>query len=607
MGFPPQPGVYLMKGEKGLILYVGKARNLRKRVVSYFRSSGDGRSHIRFLMEKVSRIEYLVTDTEKEALLLENTLIKKHRPRYNFNLRDDKTYFSLRIDLHEEFPRLTIIRKVPHDGARYFGPYSSGAAARAVLKQLYHIFPLRHYPIESCRKRKRPCLFFQMGQCSAPCHGHISAEEYAILVKGATLLLEGKNRELLAAYRTKMVEASRSERYEEAAKYRGIIHSIEVTVERQKMVTASGDSDVIGFHRNGNHLEVCVLFIRGGALIDYACYPLSWELDETEWLESFLNEYYGRDVLIPAEVIVPLPLESKTDLEELLSERRGGKVHISCASRGTKRELVILASRNAEAAADQAARRKESAEGVLTELRDRLFLARVPKRIECYDISNIQGSLAVGSCVAFTDGKPDKSKYRRYRIKTVAGADDFAMLREVLTRRFIRGLESGDLPDLILIDGGIGQLNAVTAVMKDMSITEVEAVSLAKSRVKGSSGDADIIKSDERVFLPGRKNPVVLRQNSAPLLLLARARNEAHRFAVTYHTELRGKTALGSPLDSIPGIGAKRKKILLKQFGSLTRLREATLDELRQTDGITSSVAEALYQTFHRDKKGDNL
>jgi excinuclease ABC subunit C len=445
-----------------------------------------------------------------------------------------------------------------------------------------------------------------MGQCSAPCHGRISAADYALLVKGAVLLLEGRNRELLASYRTKMTEASQAERYEEAAKYRDIIHAIEVTVERQKMVASRGDSDVIGFHRNGSQLEVCVLFIRSGALIDHACYSLSWEFDETEWLESFLNEYYGRDVLVPAEVVVPLPLESKAELEELLSERKGSKVRIFCASRGTKRELMTLASRNAEAAAEQVARRRERAEDTLEELRDKLSLSRLPRRIECYDISNIQGDLAVGSCVVFADGKPAKSDYRRYRIKTVAGADDFAMLREVLTRRFIRGLDAGTLPDLIVIDGGIGQLNAVTAVMKDMGITGVEAVSLAKSRVKGSSRDTDVIRTDERVFLPGRKNPVVLRQNSSPLLLLARARDEAHRFAVSYHTNLRGKNSFNSPLDDIPGIGMKRKKILLQQFGSLSRLRDATLAELRQTKGLSASVAEALYQSLHKNEKGDN-
>ncbi|HTY20654.1 MAG TPA: excinuclease ABC subunit UvrC, partial [Geobacteraceae bacterium] len=301
--FPSAPGVYLMKGDDGRVLYVGKACDLKKRVRSYFGASRDTRWHIRFLMERVADIDFIVTDTEKEALILENTLIKEHRPRYNFNLRDDKTYFSLRMEMAEEFPRLTIVRKVIRDGARYFGPYSSASAAREVLKQLYRIFPLRHYPLETCRRRIRPCLFHQLRQCSAPCHGLISRDDYLLLAEGAALFLDGKNRDLVKIYRRRMAEAATKENYEEAARFRDLIGSIEVTVEKQKMVVADGDFDLIGYHRDGNRFETLILFMRGGRITGSAGFSLNWEFEDAEGLASFLHEYYSRDVHIPAELL----------------------------------------------------------------------------------------------------------------------------------------------------------------------------------------------------------------------------------------------------------------------------------------------------------------
>ena len=605
-GFPTAPGVYLMKGADGTILYVGKASNLKQRVRSYFRLSGDSRYHIQFLMARVADIDYIVTDTEKEALILENTLIKQHRPRYNFNLRDDKTYFSLRMDMREEFPRLSIVRKVPRDGARYFGPYSSASAAREVLRELYKTFPLRHYPMETCRRRGRPCLFYQIRQCSAPCHGLISPEDYAALAEGAALFLEGKNRELLKVFTARMTAAARDEKYEEAARFRDLIRSVEVTVERQKMISRGGDTDVVGICRSGNRLDISLLFIRGGSLIGSRNYSLVWELDDAEGVASFINEYYGKEVFIPQEILLPLPLPEQGAFAELLTEQRGARVAVTFPHRGMKVELVELACRNAASAAAERADAAVSIEMTLRELTEKLHLPTLPRRIECYDISNIGGRHAVGSQVVFSDGVADKPLYRHYRIRSVDQADDFGMMREILARRFRAGSDDG-LPDLIVMDGGIGQLNVLVRVLKELEVEGVSAAALAKSRVARGMRKTEVERSNERVFLPGRKNPVVLRQNSAPLLLLARIRDEAHRFAITYHKKLRGKAAVASLLEEVPGIGEARRKALLRHFGSLKRVQEASREELAAVQGMTASAVEAVWSHFHGESHENQI
>jgi excinuclease ABC subunit C len=597
--FPTSPGVYLMKGNSGNILYVGKAKNLRSRIKSYFTRSSDSRYHIRFLMARVDAIDFIVTDTEKEALILENTLIKKHRPRYNMNLRDDKTYFSLRMDMTAEFPRLTIIRKVLKDGARYFGPYSSASAAREVVKQLYKLFRLRHYPMETCRRRGRPCLFYQIGQCSAPCTGHISKEDYATLAEGAVLFLEGKNRDLLKNLKQRMAEAAEAEQFEEAARFRDLIHSIVVTVEKQKMVVQGGDIDVLGFYRDGDLLEIAVLIIRGGSLIDSRTFSLSWEMDDAEGISSFLSEYYNRDVFIPHEILLPVRIEDHLAFEELLSEKKGERVTMVFPRRGTKLDLVRLADRNAATAAAEKRSAQTGMDNTLKELQQRLQLTAIPRRIECYDISNIQGRQAVASRVSFLEGRADKDNYRHYRIKTVDQANDYAMMYEVLSRRFRGDAHETDLPDLIVVDGGPGQLNVLSEVLRELNVTGVAAAALAKSRVNGEMASREITRSDERVFLPGRKNPVVLRQNSAPLLLLARIRDEAHRFAITYHKKLRNKETVRSSLSDIRGVGEKRRKTLLRHFGSLKKMQQATLEELLQVTGIDKRTATSVWEHFH--------
>lgn len=596
--FPASPGVYLMSDAAGTIIYIGKARSLRQRVRSYFNISGDSRYQVKFLVAKVADIEVMLTDTEKEALLLENTLIKKHRPRYNLNLKDDKTYFSLRLDLREAFPRFTIVRKIPGDGARYFGPYSSSTAAREVLLQMARMFPLRHYPIAACMARKRPCLYHQIGQCSAPCQGMISKEDYAALVDGASMFLEGKGRQLVAEFKQRMRAAADLMLYEEAARWRNLLRSIQVTVEKQKVVMRGGDSDIVGFHRQGDRIELAILFIRGGVLTGSRLFSLGWELDDAAGISAFLQQYYTAGAIIPEDILLPLEIEGGAALAELLSELKCGKVAITRPERGVKREFVLMACRNAESAVRQRDEVTVSAASVLTELQQCLQLKRLPLRIECYDISTIQGHFSVGSGVVFSCGLADRGNYRRYRIKTVEGQDDFAMLREVFSRRFRdESISKSGLPDLVVVDGGIGQLNAVHEIVRQLGLEgRFDLVSLAKSRVEHNASPESIRKSDERLFLPGRKNPVVLRQNSPPLLLLAAIRNEAHRFAIGYHRTLRGKGGIASDIDGIPGIGVKRRKALLTHFGSLQRLKEAAVEEIAAVGGMNRTVAEKLHK-----------
>jgi len=592
--FPQAPGVYLMKDETGRIIYVGKALNLKKRVTSYFRASGDSRFQIRFLMNRVASIDWIVTDTEKEALILENNLIKEHRPRYNLSLRDDKTYFSLRLDPREEFPRITIIRKVARDGARYFGPYASASAAREVLKELCRYFPLRHYPLKSCRQRRRPCLYYQLKQCSAPCFGKIGPDEYAALVEGASLFLSGRSSEIVRIYRARMAAAAERQAYEEAGRYRDLIRAMETTVEKQKVAAVGGDSDVIGMAVRGEQLQISILFIRNGLLLGSRSFQFDWEMGEDEGLSSFLSAYYGQEVIIPDEILLPLPLEEADSLAEILSEKRGRRVVIATPRRGGKFELVQMAAKNAENAAREREKRAEESGAVLEELRQRLHLERLPQRIECYDISNIHGRNAVGSRVTFSAGRPDKGGYRRYRIRTVDQSDDFAMMREVLSRRFQGEGEIEPPPDLIVVDGGIGQLGILSAVLHDLGVSGIDLAGLAKSRLASDMAGEELRRSDERVFLPGRKNPVVLRQNSAPLLFLARIRDEAHRFAITYHRKLRGEAALESVLDSIPGIGPARRKALLARFETVRGIVAASAEELMTVKGVTKSLAEEI-------------
>ena len=601
--FPAAPGVYLMKGGKGEVLYVGKAKHLRNRLRGYFSAAGDGRAHIRFLMKRVTAIDTIVTDTEKEALLLENTLIKKHRPRYNINLRDDKTYVSLRIDLREEFPTLQLVRRVKRDGARYFGPYSSSSAVRETLKLIYQIFPLRHHPLETCRRRERPCLYHQIGQCSAPCHGLIDGEAYRTLVDGAVALLAGREREVVSLLQQRMSAAAEQLDFEQATRLRDQIRAIEQTVEQQKVSDAGGgDQDVVGLHREGGEVEIAILFVREGKVIGRRSYSLEWRLDEDELLSSFLQEFYSREVFVPDRLLLPLAVEDADTLADWLSERKGKKVHLLVPQRGGGRQLVDMAQRNAAEAYREQGSRREARHQVLQDIAARLHLRRLPQRIECFDVSNVQGRFSVASMAVLSDGEPDKGAYRHFRIRTVTGADDFASLYEVLKRRLARGLEEGLLPDFILIDGGKGQLSVLSAVLEELGLSErVDAVGMAKSRVRSNVRGKAVERSEERFFLPGRKNPVVLRQGSPALFMLERLRDEAHRFAITYHRKLRSKANLRSVLEDIPGIGPQRRKALLRHFGSLKKIRQASLQQLEEMPGLPKPLARRIFEALQAD------
>ena len=598
---PTNPGVYRMYDAGREILYVGKARNLRQRVRSYLGNT-DGRPQVRFLMARVERIEFTVTDTEKEALLLENTLIKQHQPRYNLNLKDDKTFFSLRLDPSEPFPRFTIVRKISRDNARYFGPYASAAAAREVIRQIHRIFPLRHYPLKTCMARKRPCLYHQIGQCGAPCHNLISAVAYQSLVEGAMLFLEGKSKHLIQEFKQRMKQAAEAMQYEEAARWRDLLQAIDTTLERQKMVGQGGDSDILGLARTGDRLAVAILFIRGGVMSGSTVLHGSGALEDADVLSAFIQQHYGAEQLIPLEILTPLPLDDQSLLEEWLSDQKGSRVRLHHPQRGEKVALITLATHNAEAALLEKQTKDRQTEQTLAELQQKLGLQAPPQRIECYDISTLQGRYSVGSGVAFTDGRPDKARYRRYRIKHVDGQDDFGMLQEVFGRRFNpERIADWGLPDLVVVDGGIGQLNSTVAVIEELGLTgQFAVISLAKSRVQGDGKDVKVERSEERVFLPGRRNPVKLRQDGPAIRLLAAIRDEAHRFAITYHRELRNRETLRSKLQNIPGVGPGLERLLLSEFGSMDGIRQTTATQLAAVPGIGNGLADKILKALQQ-------
>jgi excinuclease ABC subunit C len=589
---PSRPGVYLLKDAHRRVIYVGKAKSLRARVRSYLRG-GDERSQIRFLMRRVASVETLVTANDKEALILENNLIKQYKPRYNIRLKDDKTYLSAKVTLADEWPRILVTRRIVKDGGQYFGPFSSAYAVRRTLDTIRKVFPLRTCTDAVFRNRSRPCLEYQIKRCLGPCCLAVDRAEYQQHLQHAMQLLQGKDAEVVGELRGRMVAAADHERFEEAARVRDQLQAIEQTIEPQQMVShGGGDRDVVGFYREGGFIEVQLLFVRNGKLTGSQGYSLDdWELPETEIVAALLTQYYQGQRYIPDEIIVPLAIDDAAVREDYLSEHRGRRVRIICPQRGDRLRLVAMAAENARQSF--AARRDSEVrnEKMLVELQRRLRLRHAPKRIECFDISNIQGTLAVGSMVVFDQGEPDKTAYRRFRIRSVEGSDDFAMMYEVLTRRYQRALECNDLPDLLMVDGGKGQLNVALRVFEELGIAQVDAIGLAKSRVERAPREKEVRRKPELVFLPGRKNPVVLHRNSGALFLLQRVRDEAHRFAITYHKTLRRKAKLASPLDGVRGLGGARRQALLRRFGSLARLRKADVAEMATIPGITETLA----------------
>ena len=600
---PAGPGVYLMKDRRGEVIYVGKAVNLRSRVRSYFGRSSDTRAFVPILEDLLADVETVVVSNEKEALLLENELIKRHQPRFNVLLKDDKNYICLRLDQTQAYPRLEVVRRFQRDGAQYFGPYASASNIRETLRTVNRHFQLRTCSDHVLTNRRRPCLLYQIGRCPAPCVHPVSREEYHRHVREVALFLEGKAGELEASLRARMREASGALRFEEAARVRDQLFAIERSLERQTVAFPEPiDQDVFHHHRQADRFLVYVLYVRQGRLHGGQAFPFQGqEFPDAELLQSFVNLYYHEGNPLPDEVLLPgLPEGEAEGLAELLGDRRGRRVRVLHPRRGERARLLELARANAVQAFAEHRRSREETEGALERLTSALGLARLPRRIECFDISHFQGASVVGSSVAMTDGELDRSRYRRFRVKLTRGQDDFASLHEVVGRRLRRGLQAGDLPDLLVIDGGKGQLAAAHAALRDAGVTGLDIVGLAKAReLDGESREAPVVRSPERVFVLGRRDPVVLRQNAPELFLLTRIRDEAHRFAITYQQKLMRGRSLRSVLEDVPGVGAGRKRALLRHFGSLKRVRGASIEELAQVEGVSVALAERIHAFLH--------
>jgi excinuclease ABC subunit C len=586
---PESPGVYLMKDAAGNVLYVGKAKVLPRRVISYFQKHHDSAKTAR-LVSQVADLDYMVTNNEKEALILENTLIKKHKPRYNINLRDDKTYPSLKLTVKEEWPRLEVVRRIIRDGSVYFGPFSSATSMRQTIRLIRQLFPLRQCRRPDITAVDRPCLNHQLGRCLGPCSGKISHEEYRSLVDDIILFFRGKNKTLTDSLREKMNSAAQRLDFEAAARYRDRLKAVEKTLENQKMVTNDRiDRDVIGLARQRGQLLAVILFIRAGVLLGRRILPLPAATEsDSEIIDALLGQYYSRDRFIPDEILVPAPLENKALLAEWLRDQRGKNVLLHQPTRGLKKQLIKLAEENAATSLADKLRSVDLGVDALMELQQKLHLPTLPKRIEGYDMSSLRGEAPVGAMVVLEDGTWIKSDYRRYKIKSASGQDDYAMMFEVLGRRLAKN--DPVRPDLILLDGGRGQLGVAQAVIRDMDIDNPPPLA---GLAKGRDNEPD------RVWLPGRKNPVDFKTDSAALLLLMRIRDEAHRYVRTYHHHLRSKGSTRSILDDIPGVGPARRKALLDHFGSLEAVKKAGLDDLIAVQGIPRSSAEAIHRHFH--------
>jgi excinuclease ABC, C subunit len=624
---PSDPGVYLMKDRRGKTLYIGKAANLRNRVRQYFQpASGDTRDFVPLLESVVADIETVVTSNEKEALLLENTLIKRQQPRFNVKLTDDKNFLSLRLDPRVEWPRLEVVRRMADDGAWYFGPYHSAGACREALRVVNRHFRLRTCTNHVLHHRSRPCLQCQINRCLGPCCVPVSSDDYAEQVRDVRLFLHGKNDELLAGLRARMQEAARQTQFERAGIVRDQIQALESVLQSQRVVSADPlDQDVIGFHRDGIALEVVVLSVRQGKMIGSRAFSFArQEFPDAEILSSFLGLHYDLVPVPPDEVLLPFAIADAEVKADWLSDRRGKKVEILVPARGPRHDLVELARKNAAASFASRRNTRDDAQATLGRLQRRLGLPRLPRVIECYDISHIQGAETVASLVVFVDGQPEKSRYRTYKIRQAESPDDFACMYEVLSRRFRRAresmqeerLDSWRLPDLLVVDGGKGQLGVALAAARDTGIdvrpgTGLPIIALAKERDttvpvppradaanEKPAAAAPAGPQPDRVFLPQAKDAIPIRANSAEMFVLQRLRDEAHRFAVTFHRSQRKKRTIHSELSRVPGIGPVRQRELLRHFGSLKKVREASLEDLLAVPGITRKTANALRDYF---------
>jgi excinuclease ABC subunit C len=582
---PNGPGVYLFLGPRNRIIYVGKAKDLKKRVLSYFRTPNHAQTKTARMMKLAQGLEFILTLTEKEAYILENDLIKKHKPRYNIILRDDKQYPCLRLDIREPYPRLGIVRKIKKDGALYFGPFSSANAVRSTTRVISRVFKLRKCKVRKLKQRERPCINFQMDRCLAPCARPVSKKTYGEMVEQVRLFLEGRNRELVGTLKREMAEAASRLDFERAAEIRDRVFAVEKTVERQHVVSRRlMDQDIVGIAEKDEVRQLAVMFVRGGHLVGRRHFLFeASNAPLVEVMEAFLKQYYSGQVFIPGTILLSEPVEDGEALGEWISEMAGKKVVIQCPQRGEKKKLVQIAVANAaNLLTGHQISRKET---LLESARSVLNLKRAPRTIEGLDISNLHGSAAVGVVVAFKDGEPDRRNYLNYRIKQIGGIDDYGMMGEVIKRRS----KGPALPDLFLVDGGKGHLAAVKKVL-DQNLDRAdgaphpEVISLAKP-------EEALGERHDKIYVPGRKNPVALKPDDPVLLLMMRIRDEAHRRAITYHRTLRARNLTRSVLDGIPGVGKQRKKLLLKHFNGIERIAKAELEELCAVPGISRSLA----------------
>ena len=587
---PTTPGVYLWHDKYNRIIYVGKAINLRNRVRSYVRQDANRAPKVTAMMRRAVDVEIIQTKTEMEALILENTLIKEHHPKYNIMLRDDKTYPYIKVAVQEDFPRVYMTRRMERDEAKYFGPFTDVTAVHQVLKLLR-----LYYPLRTCRSMKvdRPCLQYHMHYCEAPCVGLVKAEKYRTYIDEVVQLFEGKHTPLLDTIQKKMEDAAEQLKFEQAARYRDQLTSIGKIQEKQRMVTQRGDLDVLGIAMEGNLACVQLLFIRGGRLLGRENYFVNTEGDEAEIIMTeFIKQYYGSTTFIPKELLLPMESSEQQLFTEWFTDMKGQNVDVSVPQRGYKKDMINMAHENAQTFLNERRRQWQheidKTGGAVKRLAEVLDLPRLPERMECFDISHTQGAETVASMVVFEGGKPAKKEYRRFKLKTIQGKpDDFKSMAEIMERRY--GNETDwPMPDLIVIDGGKGQLNAALPLIRQVGVVDVPVISLAK-RI-------------EEVFVEGKSDSIILSHHTPELQLLQQIRDEAHRFAITYHRKLRGKRNLESILDHIEGIGPKRRQALWKEFGTLEKMKEASVEELEQVESMNRKSAQTLYNFFRMSK-----
>lgn len=582
-----------MLDAKSKVLYVGKAKDLHKRLLSYSRYSGTEHNKTAVMLKKTAKVDVIITNTEKEALILEASLIKKHKPKYNILLRDDKNYPFIKVTVQEEWPRVFMVRRKSKDNARYFGPYSSSNAMWSTLRLISALFPLRRCKGAKLKERKRPCLNRQIGKCLAPCAGTADPELYQEHVKKTLLILEGRNKDLINTLNSQMNDAAAQLDFEKAAVLRDQVSALTRTLEKQVILSNhKKDQDVFGFARKDTAVTIAVLFIRNGIINGSRSFLLSDPYgDDKSILSQVLGQFYDSHSVLPKEILLPFKPDDLKLHEEYLNDGNSIRVHLKVPLRGDKLRLITMANTNARQVFEEKENKENSWNNLSGSMQKILHLSHRPNRIECLDISNLLGKQAVGSLVCFNEGEAEKNRFRHYKIRTIDSPDDYAMMKEVLQRRLLRGIEEDDLPDLFIVDGGKGQLAIATAVAADLNVLDkIDWIGIAKKRQD----------ENEKLYRPERKNPILLPSHNPVLLFIMRIRDESHRYGITFHRKLRRKETFGSELDAIDGIGIEKKQLLLKHLGSLKRIKEASQIELMEVKGVGKGLAAKIVDHFHK-------